>query len=203
MRTRAGSTHIGHRRYAYQSRWYTYRPCPICGTEQVVHISFVSNMCTINVYAYRTRTICIPPALVRILSMSDMRTRAGGTHIGHRQYAYQSRWYAYCPCPICIPPALVCISSVSDMCTTCSGMHIRHGQYAYTFYLYAYCLCLICAPEQVVRISDTDNMHTHLLYAYRTQTICAPEQVVRISSVSDMHTTCSGVHIGHGRYAYK
>src|ERR1700719_5329153 len=32
--------------------------------------------------------------------------------------------------------------------------------------------------------------------------ICIPPALVCISSVSDMCTTCSGMHIGHGQYAY-
>src|ERR1700731_2810147 len=134
---------------------YAYRTQMICVPEQVVCISSMSDMRTINVYAYQKRTICKPPALgmhivcvqyvyhllwyayrtwticvhilfVCISSVSDMRTRAGGMHIGHGQYAYTFI--------VCILDTddmhtnkCVCISSVSDMRTRAGGTHVGHG----------------------------------------------------------------------------
>src|ERR1700730_9811577 len=101
------------------------RPCLICIPGQIVlgmhivcvqyaynkcvHISSVSDMHTINVYAYHLCPICILPALVRILDTDNMCTRAGGMHIVRVRYAYNQ---------------CVCILDMDNMCTTCSSMHI-------------------------------------------------------------------------------
>src|ERR1700719_3428039 len=130
---------------------YAYQTQTICVPEQVVCISSMSDMCTINVYAYRTRTICIPEhvvcisdtddmrthSFVRISSMSNMHTRAGSMHIGHRRYVY------------------------TFICT-----HIVHVQYAHQSRWYTYRTQMICIPEQVVRISSMSDMRTINVYAY-------------------------------------
>src|SRR6202045_2081764 len=126
----------------------------------LVCISDTDNMCTINLYTYHPCTICVHILFVCILSVSDMRTRAGGTHIGHGQYAYTF---------------IVRISDTDDMRTRAGSTHIVCVRYAYYLLwcaywtqticiqinVYAYRLCPICAPEQVVRMLDMDDMHTN------------------------------------------
>src|ERR1700731_2969632 len=136
MHTRAGGTHIIRVRYAYYLLWCAYQTQTICIQISCVCILSMSDMCTINVYAYCPCLICVPPAKVHISDTDDMHTNKMCMHIVHVQYAYQSRWYAYRLCPICILPALVRISSVSDM-------HIVCVQYAYH-------PCLICVPPALV-----------------------------------------------------
>src|ERR1700730_5736752 len=85
-------------------------------TNKCVHISSVSDMRTINVYAYRLCPICILPALVCISDMDDMRTTCSGTHIVCVRYAYNQ---------------CVRISDTDNMRTRAGSTHIRHRRYLY------------------------------------------------------------------------
>ena len=141
-------------RYAYYPLWYAYRLCLICIHIYCMHIVCVryayqvlsalvriSDMDDCPLYKYCLCLICVLPALVCILSVSDMRTTCSGAHIGHRRYAY-----AYCPCPICVPEQVVCISSMSDM---------------RTINVYAYRTRTICIPPALVCILSMSDMCTH------------------------------------------
>src|SRR6202045_2025141 len=111
---------------------YTYHPCMICIDISVSDMhTTCSGMHTHLLYAYRTQMICVPSticpgmhirhgqlSIIQISSVSDMRTRAGGTHIVHVRYAYNQ---------------CVCISDTDNMHTRAGSMHIGHRQYAYTF----------------------------------------------------------------------
>ena len=83
----------------------------ICIPEQVVRISSVSDMRTINVYAYRLSPICI-----------------------------QINVYAYRLCPICAPEQVVCMLDMDDM-------HTNNNIYRHIFMCGNWTISSDCTPN--------------------------------------------------------
>src|ERR1700731_1327 len=102
MHTRAGGMHIGHGQYAYHLLWYAYCLCPICVPPALVRILDMDNMRTRAGGMHIVRVRYAYTLIVRILDTDDMRTRAGSTHIVCVRYAYYLLWCACWTWMICI-----------------------------------------------------------------------------------------------------